>query len=682
MKRVLALLMALCLLGSSAMAESLPEPTQTLKLEKNGLQVFQNEIATETGTLVIQMDYPTFTGEDTALTDYLDQTITQLLLKLARTDLTSTASSAYDDGAKDNVRMGFAASMDFAGILSVEASVSNRSADRTVNEMLFFYRMIDLATQQELSIYDLFTEPRDTVDSTLRSAVFSIEQAQGLAIVSDASQVPAPNSYYLSASAFRCLFAAGAVAEKACVVDIPWDQLSLTPSAVMTGSDAAPTADANADAPADTETDPADAAVSDGELTGDALLATLLANDWTVNDDTLRFQADGSIIDPADGDALFTAYELVDGYLFLDDADRPGQGVTVTTDGNNLRLTFDTETSDYTTLDLLPDAAADQTASGDTADTAAPQQAIPTAPSAPVDVTTPTPMPVTGDDATAMDFLTAGLWKPLGTDGDTYYQFTADGKLLTIEVSAYSLSDGSLSSDALAGDVSLGGNTFTLTMEDGTQVAYVLNRTATAVAPEEFVTATPTPTPGPTPTPSPIPTPSPTPSPTPEPTPTLSPYEIAVQTAPSLATLGDATFEKRQTFKVYSSPDTKSYRDSKAQVTTDETVSIFGVTGDWVLVGYSIGNGSRGRIGYIGIDTLNDAANVAQLSFADIEIKLTKKAAATDDPLNGKGTLFSIGKDESVKLLAFLGTDWAYVETQYKGKVCRVFIPRSSLIAE
>ena len=205
MKRVLALLMALCLLGSSAMAESLPEPTQTLKLEKNGLQVFQNEIATETGTLVIQMDYPTFTGEDTALTDYLDQTITQPLLKLARTDLTSTASGAYDDGAKDNVRMGFAASMDFAGILSVEASVSNRSADRTVNEMLFFYRMIDLATQQELSIYDLFTEPRDTVDSTLRSAVFSIEQAQGLAIVSDASQVPAPNSYYLSASAFRGL---------------------------------------------------------------------------------------------------------------------------------------------------------------------------------------------------------------------------------------------------------------------------------------------------------------------------------------------------------------------------------------------------------------------------------------------------------------------------------------------
>lgn len=681
MKRVLALLTTLCLLGSSAMAESLPEPTQTLKLEKDGLQVFQNETASETGTLVIQMDYPTFAGEDAALTEYLDQTITQPLLKLARTDLTSDASGAYDDGAKDNVRMGFTASMDFAGILSVEASVSNRSADRAVNEMLFFYRMIDLSAQKELSIYDLFTEPRDAVDSALRSAVFSIEQAQGLAIVSDASQVPAPNSYYLSTAAFRCLFAAGAVSEKACVVDIPWDQLNLTLSDVMTGGDAAPTAEDSADASDDSENDPADVAVSDGELTGDALLTTLLANDWAVNDDTLRFQADGAIIDPVDGDALFTDYELVDGYLSLDDADRPGQGVTVTRDGNTLRMTFDTETSDYTTLDLVPAGTADSTSPVASADNAA-QQTVPTAPPAPADVTTPTPMPVTGDDATVMDFLTAGLWKPLGTDGNTYYQFTADGKLLTVEISDYALSDGNLSSDALAGDVSLGGNTFTLTMEDGTQVAYVLNRTATAIAPEEFVTASPSPTPGPTPTPSPAPTPSPTPSPTPEPTPTLSPYEIAAQTAPSLAALGDATFEKRQTFKVYSAPDTKSYRDSKAQVTTDETVSIFGVTGDWVLVGYSIGNGSRGRIGYIGIDTLNDAENVAQLSFADIDIKLTKKAAATDDPLNGKSTLFSISKDESVKLLAFLGTDWAYVETQYKGKVCRVFIPRASLIAE
>ena len=149
-----------------------------------------------------------------------------------------------------------------------------------------------------------------------------------------------------------------------------------------------------------------------------------------------------------------------------------------------------------------------------------------------------------------------------------------------------------------------------------------------------------------------------------------------------MATLSDATFAKRQTLKVYSAPDEASFRDAKAQVTTDETVSIFGVTGDWVLVGYKIGNGSKGRIGYVANTTLADAANVAQLGFANIAMKLTKNAKATDDPLNGQTRLFDMKKDTSVTLLAFLAKDWAYVETQYRSKVCRVFIPRSALIAE
>ena len=149
-----------------------------------------------------------------------------------------------------------------------------------------------------------------------------------------------------------------------------------------------------------------------------------------------------------------------------------------------------------------------------------------------------------------------------------------------------------------------------------------------------------------------------------------------------MATLSDATFAKRQTLKVYSAPDEASYRDSKAQVTTDETVSIFGVTGKWVLVGYKIGNGSKGRIGYVANTTLANAENVAQLGFANFTLKLTKNAKATDDPLNGQAKLFDIKKDTTVTLLAFMAKDWAYVETQYKGKVCRAFIPRSALIAE
>ena len=39
---------------------------------------------------------------------------------------------------------------------------------------------------------------------------------------------------------------------------------------------------------------------------------------------------------------------------------------------------------------------------------------------------------------------------------------------------------------------------------------------------------------------------------------------------------------------------------------------IYGVENGWVLVSYTIGNGSRGRIGYIKNTTLADAENVVE----------------------------------------------------------------------
>ncbi|MEG0742359.1 MAG: hypothetical protein RR521_09005, partial [Clostridia bacterium] len=294
-------------------------------------------------------------------------------------------------------------------------------------------------------------------------------------------------------------------------------------------------------------------------------------------------------------------------------------------------------------------------------------------------VITPTPMPVAGNDAIIVDVLTHGLWKPLGTDGETYYQFTADGKLLTVNVSSYTMNEGVLASDAMSGTVDIGSDSaFTLRTDSGAPMGYVLNRAGEAVAPEEFVTPSPTPVPTPTPSPTPVPTLAPTPAPTP----TLSPYEQALLQAPSLATLSDASFEKAKTFKVYSAPDEKSFRDSKAQVTTDETVKIYGVVDHWVLVSYSIGNGSRGRLGYIEDSTLLNPDSVAKLALVSLPMTLTKNAEATDDPLNGKGTITKLKKGDSVTLLAFMGSEWAYVETTYESKLCRLFIPQAALMEE
>lgn len=689
MKRALALLLALCLLlGSTAFAEE-TGGTQTVDLEKDGLTVMRTKTSGETDTMKYKLDYPSFVYADASLVDYLTQTVSDPLMQLKKESPIIADATAYTAVAKDYIRMSFAVSMDFPGILSLEASVGNRAVDKSVNETLFFYRIIDLNKRAELTVYDLFTEPREAVDTAIRNAVFAQKDALNLTVVTDASQVPAPNSYYLSTKAFRCLFAAGTITEKATVVDIPWAKLGLTQSDVLTKNPPLTLTQPEATV-AEVQPETTDTAGQGETLTDETdIAARLTVNDWTVNDQTIHFAADGSITDPTGGEPLFVSYTIKDGKLYLSSAEREDQGATVSETDNGLSLMFDPETSDYEMLELnaAGKSAQEQQQQDVTVDTQtqavtpSPEPAV-AAPQA--DIATSTPMPMTGADADVVSFLAQGLWKQLGTDGNVYYQFMPDGKLLTIEVSPYTVTDGTVNSDAISGQVAAGGTAFTVAQADGTQVGYVLNRSATAISGEEFVTSAPTPVPTSTPKPSPTPVPTAvvTPSPTPVPTPTLSPYEQASQSSPTLAALGDANFAKRQTLKVYSAPDESSFRDSKAQVTTDETVSIFGVTGKWVLVGYKIGNGSKGRIGYIANTTLADAANVAQIAFTSTEMKLTKNAKATDDPLYGKTKLFDIKKDTNVKLLAFLGTDWAYVETQYKSKVCRVFIPRSALIAE
>lgn len=392
--------------------------------------------------------------------------------------------------------------------------------------------------------------------------------------------------------------------------------------------------------------------------------ATVLDIPWDVLDTTWESAASVGIIGGADGP---TAIYLAENTPEAEPTEAPA--------------TQTTEPKPTATPELTP------------APTEAPQPTLTPRPLETLDpnfelppVVTPTPMPLAGSDAIMADVLTHGLWKQLGTDGDVYYQFTADGKLLTVTVENYTVTDGVLSSDTLNGTLDVGSDSaFTLRAEDGTPSGYVLNRRGESVAPEEFVTPSPTPVPTPTPTPTPAPTATPeptatpTPSPTPTPVPTLSPYEQALTTAPTLAALSDAGFEKARTLEVYGAPGENTYHTRGAQVTTDETVQIYGMDNGWVLVSYRIGNGSRGRIGYIDPVTLDDAENVAQLGFCSIKLPLQTDADATDDPLNGQATLTTLKAGEEVTLLAFMDGDWAYVQTAIDGKVCRVFIPKTAL---
>lgn len=568
----------------------------------SGVTVLRNHLEGQTDGLSLAVDYPAFVCEDAGLQAFLEENVTRPFQALCGAQSDQTSS----------IRGGYCASLDFASLLSVEANVRYKEGDQT--RYVFFYRVVDLAAQRLLELEDLFTESREQIESALRQAAYEQALAQGMTILpASAAETPLPNSYYLSARAFRVIYDGNTLCDAPTVVDIPWEDLGLTPSQVFEDGDDDDGMDVTdaADEPAD------DTAIIGG---ADGPTAIYLAT-----------------AEPA-ATAESAAYEPA-----------PTPLPTVTPGPQN-------------TLD--------------------PNFSLPP-------VSTPTPMPLAGSDAIMADVLTHGLWKQLGTDGTVYYQFTADGKLLTVRVEDYTLTDGYLESDTLTGTLDIGSDSaFTLRDGSGGLSGYVLNRQGEAVAPEEFVTPTPTPvptpTPAPTPTPSPSPTPTaaPTPTPTPAPTPTLSPYERAQQEAPTLAQLGDASFARARTLDVYSAPSEQAWRSKKAQVTTNDNVAIYGRVGEWVLVSYTIGNGSRGRMGYIDDMTLDNPEGVAQLAFSNIPITLTSDAKATDDPLYGQETIRTIPAGEQVVLLAFLGNDWAYVQTTMEDKECRLFIPQQALMQE
>ena len=141
----------------------------------------------------------------------------------------------------------------------------------------------------------------------------------------------------------------------------------------------------------------------------------------------------------------------------------------------------------------------------------------------------------------------------------------------------------------------------------------------------------------------------------------------------------EASFEKARTLKVYSAPDEEAWAAERAQVTTDHTVAIYGRESGWVLVSYAIGDGSRGRTGYIDDMTLADPSSVPLLDFFHMPLPLVRNAKATDDPLRSQSTITTLQKGSEVTLLAFFGDDWAYVETTHEEKICRLFIPASAL---
>ena len=692
MKRICALLLALCLLLSCLPALAVEE---TVELEADGVTVTRCHDVSKTKNQRIAVDYPAFSCEDNALETFLNQTIADpIRQRCAMEEQTDTAG--YEKGLMDTISSGYTINMDFPGLLAAEASFRYQEAGSNIVKTDFFWCVVSLEEQTVLSLYDLFADPQETVNDVLRNAVFmqGISGNYMKADITESSQVPMPNSYYPMESALRVFYGADAISKDARLVDLSWDTLGLTQSHWL-GGEAAPEA--------------ADETAPDEEMTDE----DAVADEPTAGDEPAQEPSGEPADEPlADEDAI--GEETTDEEFTGEPADEtsaeaePNGGDTA---GEEPAATPEPaadaapENEPSIVVAQPGEATAEPTAAPEATPepTQIPMEAITPAPAPTINpgytlapVMTPTPMPLSADDETIRMVLERGLWKQLGSDGTTYYQFTADGKLLTITVSSYGLNNGQLTSDAITGEITLGGDSaFTLRNEAGDPTGYVLNRDGDAVAPAEFVTPSPTPVPTPTPepTPTPTPTPEPTPTPTPEPTPsptptpaptpTLSPYVQALMEAPNLQPLTDASFGETKTMKVYSAPSEDAFRNENAQVDTNDKVSIYGTTHDgWVLVYYPIGNGSRGRVGYIRNATLTDAETVQQLAFTAITMPLARKADATEDPLIGQGTSLELKAGEEVTLLAFMGEEWAYVETTRENKPYRCFIPQKVLMTE
>ncbi len=164
---------------------------------------------------------------------------------------------------------------------------------------------------------------------------------------------------------------------------------------------------------------------------------------------------------------------------------------------------------------------------------------------------------------------------------------------------------------------------------------------------------------------------------------TLSEARAKLTAAPELPessqlTVWPVSFTGKQKYDVYSAPDKNALRggNSKAKVSTNGWIQVFGTEGGWVLIQYSI-DAQHYRFGYISDRSLPKNADVPELGFIRTDAFAASDLSVTDDPLYSRTELFTVAEGSHVYLLATLG-DWAYIE-RIGDQPARGFVPAAAL---
>ena len=138
-------------------------------------------------------------------------------------------------------------------------------------------------------------------------------------------------------------------------------------------------------------------------------------------------------------------------------------------------------------------------------------------------------------------------------------------------------------------------------------------------------------------------------------------------------------FTGNQTYAVYSAPDGKSIRGAKsrARVSTNGWIQVFGAEGDWILVQYDITK-KHNRIGYIYKNALPRGVEVPELELTHVAAVVNYNVEVTDDPLISREPLLKLTENSKVICLGTMG-GWTYVEGEQAGKRFRGFVPTECL---
>ena len=133
-------------------------------------------------------------------------------------------------------------------------------------------------------------------------------------------------------------------------------------------------------------------------------------------------------------------------------------------------------------------------------------------------------------------------------------------------------------------------------------------------------------------------------------------------------------------YAVYTGPGEYYYRANNGKASYGGgTARIYGIDGDWVLIGYSLNNSAQDyRIGYIPKDALYINAtvkgNVPQLNFDYTIAYADDYCRVTDDPVMNQKMFYTIPEGTAVTVLATMGRPWTYIEVQSPNGPIRGFV--------